>query len=97
MKTAGFWISRHLYADKVVLERSKVEAFNKHIQEDLKLTRDMAQFPDVFSAEELRSSFKKELLRAEFLMFGLGKGIGPLWQQHTGMLIVLPTRVQDRT
>lgn len=65
MKTPVFWINRHPYPDKVILNKEGIEKFNSHIRDDLKLTRDITAFPDTFSGQELRFTLEKTL--SEFL------------------------------
>ncbi len=58
MKTPGFWISRHPSPDQVILEPEKIAELNARIQNDLKLTKDMTQFPDTISGDELLKSLR---------------------------------------
>ncbi len=41
MHTAGFWIVRHTSVDDVVMSSKQIETFNRHIRQDLKLTKDI--------------------------------------------------------
>ncbi len=43
MKSPGFWIGRHLCPDKVILSSGEIEKLNFHIQNDLKLTKDITR------------------------------------------------------
>ena len=44
MHTAGFWIARHTSADDVVMSSGQIEAFNRRVRKDLKLTKDIFSF-----------------------------------------------------
>lgn len=61
MKSPGYWISRHPCPDKVILTSDEIDTFNRHIQNDLHLTRDIPGFPDRIAGEEVESQLKNEL------------------------------------
>lgn len=45
MKTPGYWIGRHPDPDWMILSPEEIEKFNGHIQNELKLTRDLTRLP----------------------------------------------------
>ncbi len=61
MKTPGFWISRHPAPDQVVLTPQEIAAFNDHVQNELKLTKDIFAITENLKTESLMSSFDKIL------------------------------------
>jgi len=61
MKTAGFWIGQHPFPDRVILNPDEIQEFNRVIREELKLTRDLSQYPSETSGKELRNTLKKVL------------------------------------
>ncbi len=61
MKTSGFWVSRHPLSDQVILTSEEIKAFNSKIQNELKLTKDIPQFPNPYSGEDLRNSLEETL------------------------------------
>jgi hypothetical protein len=69
MKTPGFWICRNPYPDKVILTAEQIDAFNLRNQNDLRLTQDIAHFPDQVSGSELREQLQNDLnnFRAKIL------------------------------
>ena len=58
MKTAGFWISRHPYPDKVIMTPAQVEKFNQSIREELKLTKDIARMPQTVEGKSLHQELE---------------------------------------
>ncbi len=54
MKTAGFWINQHPFPDRLILSQEDVRAFNAHVQNDLKLTQDLKQFPRQYPGSALK-------------------------------------------
>ena len=59
MKTAGFWISRHPFPDRTILTPDDIDEFNRTVREDLKLTKDISQYPSQRSGKELKNTLKK--------------------------------------
>jgi len=45
MNTAGFWIGRHPAPDQVIMTPQGIIAFNNHVRDDLKLTKDIFAAP----------------------------------------------------
>ncbi|MBF0484547.1 MAG: SH3 domain-containing protein [Candidatus Omnitrophica bacterium] len=52
MKTPGFWIGRHPAPDDIILSRKKIENLNLYIQDQLKSTTDIINFPSEVSNSE---------------------------------------------
>lgn len=61
MLSAGYWISRHPDPDKLVMTKEQIKDFNRHIQDDLKLTKDIFYLIDHFQTESLLDVLKKDL------------------------------------
>jgi hypothetical protein len=61
METPGFWISHHPFPDKIILKPKEIESLNSYIENELKLTKDVAKLGFWFSAEELISSLEDTL------------------------------------
>ena len=61
MNTAGFWIGRLAQPDEVILDAAGVRALNRDIRDRLKLTKDIATFPERYSGDELRTALQREL------------------------------------
>ena len=53
MKTPGFWIARHPSPDLIIMNAQEIIQFNRHVQNDLKLTKDLLDLPAEFSGDEL--------------------------------------------
>jgi hypothetical protein len=63
MKTDGFWIGIHPCPDKIIMTGKEIVCLNAHIENDLKLTRDITQLPPSISGTELASSLQALLDR----------------------------------
>ncbi|MBI3602401.1 MAG: SH3 domain-containing protein [Candidatus Omnitrophica bacterium] len=61
MHTAGFWTARHTSVDDVVMSSGQIEAFNRRVRKDLKLTKDIFSLADHFQSESLMDTFHKTL------------------------------------
>ncbi|MCX5678686.1 MAG: SH3 domain-containing protein [Candidatus Omnitrophica bacterium] len=61
MKSAGFWISRQPFTDKVILDPAGIASFNSKTEKELKLTRDPSKVGPLYSGEELTSSLTEEM------------------------------------
>jgi hypothetical protein len=72
MRSAGFWISRHPYPDKLIMDPLEVEAFNARSRKD-GLIEDLEQFPPLYDGERLKKELqeirddcvKRELFRTD--------------------------------
>ncbi|MDP2653040.1 MAG: SH3 domain-containing protein [Candidatus Omnitrophota bacterium] len=69
MKTPGFWISRHPFPERVIMNDEEISHFNRHVREDLRLTRDVSLFPDTVTAAEVVQDVERTL--EEFRARGL--------------------------
>ena len=61
MKTAGFWIGQLAQPDEVILDVDGIRALNRDIRDRLKLTKDIATFPERYNGDELRAALQREL------------------------------------
>ncbi len=61
MNTPGFWIGRLAEPDRVVLSEGEIRQLNSDIRTRLRLTKDIAQFPQEFDGQELRAIVHREL------------------------------------
>ncbi|MBU1726195.1 MAG: SH3 domain-containing protein [Candidatus Omnitrophica bacterium] len=61
MKTAGFWIAKHPYPDKIILGREGIDNFNKHVQSELRLIVDVRKVGPLFSGKELFATLKSPI------------------------------------
>ncbi len=59
MRTAGFWLTRHADPQKIILSASEIVTFNKHIQDDQHLTKDIFALTQDFKTDTLVSDFDK--------------------------------------
>jgi hypothetical protein len=57
----GFWISRNLFADKVILNLEEIAAFNSKTEKELKGIKDVLKIGPAYSGKELRASLRGEL------------------------------------
>lgn len=51
MKTAGFWIAQHPSPNDIVMTSDEIALFNRRVQDDLKLTRDILNLPEISGAD----------------------------------------------
>lgn len=58
MRTAGYWISRHLAPDEVVLSPDDIARLNAHSREEQKLFKDLTRLPEELSGEDLRETLE---------------------------------------
>lgn len=61
MQTAGFWIHAHANPLQVVLDAKQILLFNKSIQENLKLTKDVFNVLPGFNVDKLTQGFLKTI------------------------------------
>jgi len=55
MKTAGFWISRHPFPDKIILSSEEIAGFSASIQNELHLTKNIFGLNNISGAEVRKS------------------------------------------
>jgi hypothetical protein len=63
MKTAGFWVGRHPFPDRLILTAGEISALNDMITDDLELTSDITLLPDPFAGDDLLKSLEEDLNR----------------------------------
>jgi len=61
MKTAGFWISRHPFPNKVILTPEEIRVLNNRTENELKLITDITKIKSLYSGKELVSALRKPL------------------------------------
>ena len=69
MKTPGFWVSLHPTPDQVIMTPAEIQDFNNHLQNELKLIKDITQMPAEYPGEYLSSTLNdvwKELRAKRF-------------------------------
>lgn len=77
MKTAGYWISLHPAPDRIILNPEEIQALNKSIKHQMKLTWDLSLWPVQYSGEQLKKDLKGQLerLKKDRLMFLDGREV----------------------
>lgn len=63
MKTAGFWISRHPFPDRLILTAGEIDALNDTITNDLELTKDITRLSHPFPRADLLECMEEDLSR----------------------------------
>jgi len=75
MKSPGFWIARQPFADRVILDSTGIDSFNKNTEETLKLTQDVTSlgrtYPGGKISEELKKNFDSFIGKKYYLRSGL--------------------------
>jgi len=61
MKTAGYWIQKHLYPDKLILDVSGIAILNASIRARTGVNADMSAFPECVPGKTLLDSLRGEL------------------------------------
>jgi len=61
MKSPGFWIARHPFADRVILDGPKIDSFNKNTEKVLKLTQDVVDLGRTYPGKKIFDDLKKSL------------------------------------
>lgn len=61
MKTAGFWIARHPFPDRVILDRQGLADLNRQIRDELDLTRDITRLASPFPGGEVQEKITEML------------------------------------
>ncbi|MBW1700527.1 MAG: SH3 domain-containing protein [Deltaproteobacteria bacterium] len=64
MKSPGFWISRHPFPDKVILNPVQIKKLNAHIEHGLKTRKVISRLDPQYSGKELVSYLEKKLNRS---------------------------------
>lgn len=63
MKTAGFWVARHPFPDRLILTAEEISALNRMIVDDLELMKDITRLPDPFAGDDLLAALDEDLSR----------------------------------
>ncbi len=61
MKTAGYWISRHPDPEEMIMSPAEILRFNRYIQDELRLTKDVTQLANPYPGSPLISELEKSL------------------------------------
>ncbi|MFA5319596.1 MAG: SH3 domain-containing protein [Candidatus Omnitrophota bacterium] len=61
MKTAGYWIKRHPYPDKLILDYSGIAKLNAYIREMTGVNDDLSVFPELIPGKTLQNSLLGQL------------------------------------
>ncbi len=64
MKSPGFWISRHPFPDKVILNPAQIKKINSHIEHGLETKKVISGLDPLYSGKELISYLEKKLNRS---------------------------------
>jgi hypothetical protein len=73
MKTAGFWIGQHPSPDQIVMTADEIRRFNRKVQDELKLTKDILTLPE-FSGPELVTGWQESLNKMKMAGYYLADG-----------------------
>ncbi len=62
MRTAKFWIDQQSSPDQLIMDQKAILEFNRHIRDDLKMTKDLGLLMNVpVPAQEIKSALEKTL------------------------------------
>ncbi len=61
MKTVGFWIARHPFPDQVMMTSEEIQLLNQQIEKEMKLTRDIFQWPSPLVGESLKKTLVDQM------------------------------------
>ncbi len=75
MNRPGFWISRHPNPDDILMKPEGINVFNRHVEKDLGLTRNIPEIEPMYDGKALARSMEKRLLkqRLKILQFKNGR------------------------
>ncbi|MFA4916595.1 MAG: hypothetical protein WC560_07995 [Syntrophales bacterium] len=54
MKTAGYWIERHPFPDRIILDSRELEFLNRHIIDELKTRKDLLDLPEPYPSIKIK-------------------------------------------
>lgn len=74
MKSPGFWISRHPFPDKVIMNPSQINKLNSHIVHNLKTRKIISGLGPLYPGEKLQIYLEKKLDRSCKKCLYLAKG-----------------------
>jgi hypothetical protein len=61
MKSPGFWVARHPFPDKVILDRSEIAAFNANIRKEDDLVVDPSGIGPVYPGDDLKKILELQI------------------------------------
>jgi len=61
MQSPGFWIKRHPFADRIILDSAGIALFNSKIENELKLTENITRIGPSYPGKELALSLAEEI------------------------------------
>ncbi|MBU1077034.1 MAG: SH3 domain-containing protein [Spirochaetes bacterium] len=79
MKTPGFWISRHPYPDRLILDEKGIRKINRYIMDKLKVVRDVSGFSSEISGVRFKENLiehLKQYKEKKLYLMGTGKKAG---------------------
>lgn len=84
MQTPGFWINRHPYPDRIILDPGGVERFNAEVRDRLGLVKDLARWTQGYAGDKLARQLTGHLnmLKAKPLVFIDGEKITETFWNH---------------
>ncbi len=66
MNSPGFWIGRHPFPDRVLLDAKGIEALNAKIRNELKVSYDLASYPPTYRGSDLASALLQDQSRVSY-------------------------------
>ena len=54
MKTAGYWIERHPFPDRIIMDSRDIESLNRHIIDELKTRKDLRELPERYPSSQIK-------------------------------------------
>ncbi len=60
MNSPGFWIGRHPFPNKIILDERKIQTLNEAIRNELKISYDLTAFPDHYPGESLIAALNQD-------------------------------------
>lgn len=60
MNSPGFWIGRHPFPDKTILNEQQINALNQAIRTDLKISYDLSSYSAVYPGQELLTALDRD-------------------------------------
>ncbi|MFB3925797.1 MAG: SH3 domain-containing protein [Syntrophales bacterium] len=62
MNTAGFWISRHSFPDRIIMDQNAIREFNASVINELKISYDLSTHPQFLSGKKVRSALERDIV-----------------------------------
>jgi hypothetical protein len=60
MNSAGYWIGRHPYPDKLIVDPKGIKELNETIRNDLRISYDLSSYPATYPGHDLLSALQKD-------------------------------------